>query len=353
MRRFAFVLMLAAGLATTSTYTQSLSVTTIDLGSPELMNPGTAAAPLARRIIEAEDLGTFGGVQTAPSAMNNRGDIVGYVRNAAGNSYDAFLWTRRRGYERIIDNPDGSSALGINDRGDVVGNQGICIVEPNSTSCGFLGFLWSRRDGVRDLGTFYPNAINNRREMAGSCGDTGTACVMRDMTVTPLPSSQLTADGLSINASGDVVGYSSGDIDWGPWTALLWPRDGGVMNLGEGYAYDINDSGTIAGRRFFLTFDENGEPVGHSFARVWTKAGAIEPRTGNLAVAVNAQGWVLINTWGGTAYAWNPRTRARVTLNSSLGHGTYAIDINGRGDIVGLAETGGGGPDHVMIWRLR
>ena len=41
--------------------------------------------------------------------MNDRGDIVGYVRNAAGNSYDAFLWTRRRGYERIIDNPEGGT----------------------------------------------------------------------------------------------------------------------------------------------------------------------------------------------------------------------------------------------------
>ena len=318
-----------------------------------VITSSTAAAPLARRIIEAVDLGTFGGVQTAPAAINNRGDIAGFVRNATGNSYDAFIWTRRNGYERIIDNPEGSFALGINDRGDVVGHQRTCLVEPNGTSCGFVGFLWNRRDGVRDLGSFFPNAINNRREMAGSCGDTGQACVMRKGVITQLASDAFFADGLRINARGDVVGYSSDDIDFGPWRALLWPRQGGVIDLGEGFAYDINDRGTIAGRRFFLTFDENGDPVGHSFARVWTKSGAIEPQTGNLAVAINAQGWVLVNTWGGNAYAWNPRTRARVILNSSFGRATSAIDINDGGDIVGLAETGGGSPDHVVIWRLR
>ena len=315
-----------------------------------VVTSSTAAAPLARRLIEAADLGTFGGVQTGPTAMNNRGDIVGYVRNATGNSYDAFLWTSEHGYERIVESLHGAFALGINDRGDVVGNQATCVAGPDGTSC---GFLWNRRDGVRDLGSFFPTAINNRREMAGSCGDTGQACVMRKGVITRLASDALFADGLSINARGDVVGYSSDDIDWGPWRALLWPRQGGVIDLGEGYAYDINDRGTIAGRRFFITFDENGDPVGHSFARVWTKTGPIEPRTGNLAAAINAQGWVLVNTWGGNAYVWDPRTRARVTLTSSLGHATYAIDINDRGHIVGLAETGGQGPDHVVIWRLR
>lgn len=228
-----------------------------------VITSSTAAAPLARRLIEAVDLGTFGGVQTGPTAINNRGD------------------------------------------------------------------------------------------MAGNC-DTGQACVMRSGVVTRLASSgAFSSDGFSINARGDVVGYSSDDIDWGPWRALLWPRQGGVIDLGEGFAYDINDRGTIAGRRLVLSFDENGEPVAQSFARVWTETGAIEPGAGNLAVAISAQGWVLVNTWGGNAYAWNPRTRARLTLNSSVGHATYAIDINERGDVVGLAETGGRGPDHVVVSRIR
>jgi uncharacterized membrane protein len=315
----------------------------------------STAAPLARRLVEAVDLGTFGGVQTSPAAINNRGVIVGYVRNALGNSYDAFIWTSRRGYERLTDTPEGAFARGINDRGDVVGDQTICVEEPNR-SCSTIGFMWNRRSGMRDLGSFLPTAINNRREMAGHCGETGTACVMRGTTVTPLPSTALSSNGLSINARGDVVGYSTEDIDWGPWKALLWPRQGGVIDLGdgsEGFAYDINDRGTIAGRRIVQSVDENGEAVSDNFARIWTKNGAIEPGAGNLAVAINAQGWVVVNTWGGHAYVWNPRTGTRVTLKSSLRHATYAIDINDRGDVVGLAETGGRGPDHVVVWRIR
>ena len=55
-----------------------------------LITSSTAAPPLARRLVEAVDLGTFGGRQTRPTAMNNRGAIVGHVRNATDNAYDAF-----------------------------------------------------------------------------------------------------------------------------------------------------------------------------------------------------------------------------------------------------------------------
>lgn len=312
-----------------------------------------AVTRIVGHVTEAADLGTFNGKETYPTAINNRGDIVGLVRNATGNTYDAFLWTSRFGYERLMNNPHGSFPYDINARGEVVGYAGKCEVTPTSTSCGAQGFVWSRRAGLRDLGSFIPTAINDRGDMVGSC-PTG-ACVMRDGAITRLISNnEMNTWATAINAKGDVVGIFEEDLDWGPWRALFWPRNGGVIDLGAAIANDINDRRTIVGRsQEPITEGEEGVP---SIARVWTQDGAAD-LIGNDAISVNAREWVLVNAYGQYASVWNFRTKARVILNSSYGRSTIGLDMNDRGDVVGLADSGAhteyGFPiEHVVIWRV-
>lgn len=330
MRRFAFVVLAQLAAVTTS----------------------HAGAPAVAHITEAADLGTFNGVDTVPTAINNRGELVGFVRNATGNTYDAFLWTPRFGYERIMTNPEGSFAYGINARGEVVGAAGKCEVTPTSTSCFYQGFVWSRSAGLRDLGSFIPLAINDRGDMAGVC-PTG-ACVRRDGAVTPLVSNyEFQTRATGINARGDVVGEFEADFEWGPWIGLFWPREGGFIELGAGNPIDINKRGTIVGR---LSEGQPEEEFEHS-ARIWTADGEISPPEADEAVSVNERGLVLLNIWGQHGLAWNPSTDARIILNSSLNGTTYAIDMNDRGEIVGLADSGaqdehGLAIQHVVIWRL-
>jgi probable HAF family extracellular repeat protein len=73
-------------------------------------------------------LGTLGGVAwNTPMAINERGDVVGFsnVSKADGATFNAqaFRWTRGRGIENLGALPGDSlsQALGINDKGQIVG----------------------------------------------------------------------------------------------------------------------------------------------------------------------------------------------------------------------------------------
>jgi probable HAF family extracellular repeat protein len=77
-------------------------------------------------------LGTIGGVAwNTPMAIDERGDVVGFANHSAadgGNfAVHAFLWTRRGGMQDLGTLPapfDATSqALGINERGDIVGTS--------------------------------------------------------------------------------------------------------------------------------------------------------------------------------------------------------------------------------------
>jgi probable HAF family extracellular repeat protein len=83
------------------------------------------------------DLGTFGGKQGAASAINDRGEVVGWADTTRSLTpplgepgdrlYQAFLWNN--GVLTNLGTAPGdrcSTANGINDRGQVVGNAGDC-----------------------------------------------------------------------------------------------------------------------------------------------------------------------------------------------------------------------------------
>jgi len=89
----------------------------------------------------AIDLGSLGGSQIAPIAVNGRGEVVGWA--ATPNGRHAFVWTRDGG---LIDLGVAGYASAISELGLVVGtieDRGAATFEP---------FLWTREAGVRRLG---------------------------------------------------------------------------------------------------------------------------------------------------------------------------------------------------------
>lgn len=93
------------------------------------------------------------GTDTVPYAINNRLQIVGAADRSDGLPV-AFLWSPSKGFVSVVEN---AGALDINSAGDVVGRWFDCPVGPCAASS---GFVWSAKNGFRDLGSFVPLAIS-------------------------------------------------------------------------------------------------------------------------------------------------------------------------------------------------
>jgi probable HAF family extracellular repeat protein len=138
------------------------------------------------------DLGTLpGGQQSGGNAINASGEIVGSAN--VGSHNHAFRWTQSGGMVDLgIAANCGSTALGINDSGEVVGwfNQsGGCTLTSH-------GFSWTLSGGLKDLGL--------------------------------LPGGQYSV-AYGINSAGQIVG--TGQSAALATVALLWTADGTPHDL--------------------------------------------------------------------------------------------------------------------------
>jgi probable HAF family extracellular repeat protein len=98
------------------------------------------------------DLGSLGGVAwNTPMAIDEQGDVVGFANAtaAAGGSFDAhaFFWTKAGGMHDLgtLQGDTTSQALGINDRGEIVGTS--CDADFNCRAV-----IW-RHGEISDLNT--------------------------------------------------------------------------------------------------------------------------------------------------------------------------------------------------------
>jgi len=173
------------------------------------------------------------------SALNDRGHAVGGIYYGLGplpgggltTVYHAALWEKGKVVEF---GPPGvsSSADDINNRNVVVGNV-------QTESGELLAFLWSRRDGIRYLGTLggpttFPSGINDRGEIVGT-----SRAVLSDADGTWIPHGFLWRYGNMI--------------------------DLGTLNEGESSgAYAINESGQIVGQsgRHAVVWTPSERPCG-------------------------------------------------------------------------------------------
>ena len=195
------------------------------------------------------DLGTVSGRDwSSARAVNSGGQVVGYAYDSAGNApQQAFFYSK--GTMTYLGSLGGAAsvALGINTKGQVVGwswttgnatDQSFLYSSGTMTNLGTLGGNGSNAaNDINSSGQVAGNAYNASGARHAFLYSNGT---MTDLGT--LGGSFSWASG--INVGGQVVGQS-GTID-GAGHAFLY-SDGTMMDLGAGYAHDINASGQVVG----------------------------------------------------------------------------------------------------------
>ena len=200
--------------------------------------------------------------------INNAGVIVGDSRDSA-NDRHAIIWNRATlsqdlGFMGAAYSwfNDFSSARGINDLGDIVG-EGLIGQDPHA-------FLW-QNGNYTDLGLGSAIDINNNGLILGWASGRLPA-TWKNGIMTNLPAlsggiAYATYSALDLNNNGDIVGFSTVD-QTSIATAVLW-QNGKAKNLGyypggnSSRAYGINDKGQIVGEGSIT-------PNGPMHALMWT-----------------------------------------------------------------------------------
>jgi probable HAF family extracellular repeat protein len=257
-------------------------------------------------------LGTLGGKESAATAMNDRGQIVGWSDTKTGGGHYAFLWQNGKMSNLGARGGGWSEATSINDAGQVVGSS--------STKSGTHHAVLWQRGKLTDLGT-----------LPGS-SDSGAS---------------------SINNKGQILGQST--TKTGESHVVLW-RSEKMIDLGPlgESAAAINDNGQIVGYR-------------HSRAFLWqngktTYLHALPGGKNNIAAAINDEGQVVGSSdTRGDAFGSGP-SRAflwqagRMTDLGTLPGDLYseAGTINDNGQIVGRSSsTYFSATPHGVLWTLR
>ena len=222
--------------------------------------------------------GLPGSTGSSALSINDVGQVVGESFGPGGVS-SAVEWTGGS----IVDlgglpGSTSSSAGGINSIGQVVGVSFGTVGPQTATQWGGgsvidLGFppgsTSSAARTVNDVGQVVGDGSGGAIEWTG-----GSA-----ITLGGVPGSVFTNGG-GINDDGQVVGSS--DVG-GTWYATEW-SGGSVTNLGPGFAYAINDAGAVVGLSAGYAAEWSGGSV--------INLGGLPESTGSEALAINASGQV-------------------------------------------------------------
>ncbi len=255
-----------------------------------------------------------GGTAMAASAMNNAGQVVGTVTDGAGVQ-SAAIWN---GTTPQVISPGESTALGINDSGEVVGANSFSWPLLWSATPNVSQVLWQRHGAA--------TGINASGRIIGFADDLpGPPFSLPVQWPVPGPAPQSLplppkwlngAVPLSINNSDEIVGYGYlSCCRAGPMHAIRW-RSSSVTDLGtlwgpSSQANSINNLGRIAG------WAETGQ---------WAERGKHVQR----------------------AALWGPTTGA-FDLGTLGGKNSRATGINIESDVVGSAQVASG-EWHAVLW---
>ena len=208
----------------------------------------------------------------AAIGINNRGDVVGYDHTSS-NRVTGWLWSNGA-YSRLPVSGTSTTALGINAGGTIIGNRRFRLIRRLLT--GQLRFKGERgyvlSNGTTQYLTGFVYAINALGEAAGGSVSDGQtlATVYKNGIATVILS--LPSFAVGINSAASVVGsyQPAGDS---PKHLFRWSANAGAFDLTpDGYisaeAAAINNRGdilgfgeTVSGKSgyFLLTPDPNGE----------------------------------------------------------------------------------------------
>jgi probable HAF family extracellular repeat protein len=308
-----------------------------------------------------QDLGVLPGHSSSVAlGINQKGDVVGWSMGA--NGAFAFIYTDANGIVQLPGLPDRPRAIArdLNDLGDVVGTANAGGVDIGHA------VLWTN-GAIRDLGTLGTGSysegwgVNNNGQVVGSSYTNGGSFVgvhgflytqargMVDLT----PNSD-TGSALDINDAGQVTGYKT--AAGGNYHAFRW-KEGTFADLGvlPGFAHSfgwaINAVGQVTGNS--TSASGNSEQLFRSIA-----GGGLQNLGGtgehNVAWGLNASGDVV-----GTRGFRQPRAVLYTDAGGLRDLGTLidpslgwvllgAHDINDAGQIVGYAFNNFTGQTHAV-----
>jgi probable HAF family extracellular repeat protein len=231
------------------------------------------------------DLGTLGGTVGMPSALNNRGQVVGVSKLAGDLTSHPFLWTKSSGMQDL-GTLGGNNGLTnwINDAGDIVGKADL----PGSLPQNHDAVLW-RHGTIIDLGTLPGDSCSNA---------------------------------YYVNSRGQVVGTSESRelclIPTGEH-AFLWENGGPMIDLNTlipvGSSLELTFAVAINDRAEIIGF---GAPPGCAPANVEVcgHAYVLIPCNGNLTHSEGCQD-VAPNTAAATGVSLAPTMQGPATENQS------------------------------------
>jgi probable HAF family extracellular repeat protein len=286
------------------------------------------------------DLGTLeGGYLSFAIGVNNRGEVVGAAQNTVpdpnsmfypyGTQTRAFYWKNgvMQDLGTLGSGTDAQAAL-INEHGQVVGwsytNSAPSNICAGLWNFGFFlttgSFIWDPKNGMRDIG-----------DLGGSC------TIATDL-----------------NNRGQVVGLSAvaGDLELHPF---VWDAVNGMTDLDPStgrntiFALAINEHGTVVGS----TCGRGLPGECHSFR--WQITAGKWKRTdlGKGSVPTSINGFGQIVGYGNIPYLWadgGPMVDLSTLVPPDSGLQIYEVDqINNRGEIAVQASDANGNNHGVLL----
>jgi uncharacterized membrane protein len=328
-----------------------------------LAGSAMAAALAAQSLYRVTDLGRLPGFtyMTYPLAVNNRGEVVGLAYGTA--TYQAFVWDKTNGLRALPPVPGeedrSSTAVGINDLGEIIGYSG------QAGGTHMVGWLY-RNGEYTMLGTIpgydgsLPAAINNHTEIVGSATGWDSLAPYTNFYWSPATGMINVVPGgetefYDINDAGVITGGVRSGAVPAPGITTWDMRSGFVIDLGSlpdsqlSFGYSINESGVVAGDSIYIS--TGGHRTAHAvFAsiEIGVKDLALYQA---LATAINERGEIVGSrafASNNTYYSWLfsdalgliPDLRAVVEDAAYYGRISDARDINDLGQIVAIGDNG-------------
>jgi probable HAF family extracellular repeat protein len=185
---------------------------------------------------KVEDLGTLGGSRSWPSAINDKGQVVGSSYLAGGQNNRAFLYKDGKMTDLGTLGGTSSEAKGINKSGQVVGWS-------DNSSGERRAFIYDSTNGMKDLNDLIPADSGWTIEEARAINSNG----------------QIAANGWPDGMRGSCSPYAE---TWDFHTAL-------VLRPGTTATYEVQNLGTLGGDYSYATgMNDSGQVVGRSMPMV-------------------------------------------------------------------------------------